>query len=408
MAKNPCDGILDRARDYCERGLTGKVPDTSGGGGLTDGASEHVKDLAKSLMRTLQGLLAPGNMWAPKDSTGLYEPFLWLGQHLAVAIFLCVVAVCGLTAWQGVPRLRQMGLSAGWTMAAVALMASIPGVVVLLNRAVSAGFTAAFASNEGTLFGSITAELDGPDAGNPLGTMLLIAMLVVALAFAALVFMTRQLGVLAFVCMAPLVIASLARGGDTSAVKAWATKLLGLMFAPFALLVISPFVGFAKGSIALHLVLLVAADLLMLRMIVHGVPYFGPRIAGFVGTVVERKTDNQKIHRIVRLGAPAFYERENSPRDLGTVDTPGRAVHKDKARLLGAYGLRPAERSSRLTTDSVIAQTSRDADRTARLTQARRAARASQTPPQPTGQSGARPRTPAPSPRSGSGRPSRP
>ncbi|MBJ6636961.1 hypothetical protein H4K36_01465 [Streptomyces sp. DHE7-1] len=47
-------------------------------------------------------------------------------------------------------------------------------------------------------------------------------------------FLTRQLGILVFVCMAPLVLASLARGGDMTAVKQWAMRLLGLMFAPFA------------------------------------------------------------------------------------------------------------------------------------------------------------------------------
>lgn len=118
-----------------------------------------------------------------------------------------------------------------------------------------------------------------PAEGNPLAVLIILAALVVALAFAALVFMTRQLGILVFVCLAPLVLASLARGGDTSAVKTWAMRLLGLMFAPFALLLISPFVEFAKGSLVVDAVLLVAADALMLRMIFHGVPYFGPKVA---------------------------------------------------------------------------------------------------------------------------------
>ena len=88
----------------------------------------------------------------------------------------------------------------------------------------------------------------GADSGNPLAILIIIAVLCVALAFAGLVFITRQLGILAFVCMAPLVFASLARGGDTSAVQAWAQRLLGLMFAPFALLLVSPFVALVKGA----------------------------------------------------------------------------------------------------------------------------------------------------------------
>ena len=79
-------------------------------GGLTDGATASVQDLADSLIKKIEGLVAPRHGWAPeKADSGFYEPFLWLGQHLAVAIFTCVVVVCALTAWQGVPRLKQMG-----------------------------------------------------------------------------------------------------------------------------------------------------------------------------------------------------------------------------------------------------------------------------------------------------------
>lgn len=399
---DPCKGIIGEAKEYCRRGVEGGVPDTGrSGGGITGGASEHVKDLAESLIAGLKGLLAPESLWAPKGAAGFYEPFLWLGQHLAVAIFTCVVVVCGLTAWRGVPRLKQMGMSVGWTLAAVAAMASVPGVVTLLNKALSSAFTAAFNSNESTLLGSVSNELEnGPDAGNPLLTMIITAALCVALLFATVVYTTRQIGILLFVCAAPVVLASLAREGDTSAVKVWFQRLLGLMFAPFALLVLTPFVSLAKGSLLLHTILFLAADLLMLRMIVHGVPYVGPRVAGFARTVVYRKTDNEAIRRVVRLGAPEYYERENAPRGLNTVDTPGRAVGKDKNVLFGAFGARSTERPGRMTTDSVIAQTQQDADRTARLAQARRQARSAQS--QATGArgpaSGVRPRTPGPRP----------
>ncbi|WP_411078534.1 hypothetical protein, partial [Streptomyces sp. cmx-10-25] len=141
--------------------------------------------------------------------------------------------------------------------------------------------------------------------------VLILAALVVALAFAALVFLTRNLGILAFVCMAPLVLASLARGGDTSAVWAWAQRLLGLMFAPMALLLISPFVHFTKGALVMDAVLLVAADVLMLRMVFHGVPYFGPRMARgaecppCAARAVSSPARRRPAHRPVRPPVPA-------------------------------------------------------------------------------------------------------
>ncbi|MFJ9214442.1 hypothetical protein [Streptomyces sp. NPDC102264] len=397
---NPCDMLMGPLREYCENG-GGSSDGGPAGGGITDGASDHVKDLAEGLIKKITDLLAPGKGWAPEQADNwLYQQFLWLGQHLAVAIFVCVVVVCALTAWQGAPRLRQMGASTGWTLAAVAGMAAIPGAVMLLNKAVSGAFTAAFDSNEATLFGAISRDLDkGADSGNPLAILIIISALVVALAFAALVFMTRQLGILVFVCMAPLVLASLARGGDTSAVRAWAMRLLGLMFAPFALLLVAPFVEFARGSLVVDAVLLVAADALMLRMIFHGVPYIGPRVAKAARTMVESRTTNPLARAVVRAGAPTVYEEENTPRGHRTVATPGRAISQDGSVLVGAYGIKQERRPGRLTTESTIERVQQDADRTAQLTQARRRARQATQPPtapapSPAPASGQRPRTP--------------
>lgn len=374
--KDPC-GLLKGTPgyDYCrgDRGPDAHSSPGAGGSSLTDGATDHVKALADSLIKKLIGLVAPKNAWAPaKSNNALYEPFLWLGQHLAVAIFVCVVVVCALTAWQGAPRLRQMGTSTGWALAAVAGMAAVPGVVMLLNRAVSEAFTAAFNSDESTLFSVIRDDMNhGADADNPLAKLLIIAALVVALAVAALVFTARQLGILVFVCMAPLVLASLARGGDTSAVKAWAGKLLGLMFAPFALLLLTPFVALAKGSLVVDGMLLVAADVLMLRMIFHGVPYVGPKLARGARSFVENRTDNRLAHAVVRAGAPEVYERENAPARLRTIDTPGRSIHQDRGVLLASYGITQRRREGQLTTASTITQVRERADRTAALTRER-------------------------------------
>ncbi|WP_314416149.1 hypothetical protein [Streptomyces sp. DSM 40484] len=359
--KDYCGYLLKPMRPYCERGGRDGPPDT-GGEGVTGGAVGTVRDLADSLIRKIRGLIAPKDSWAPERAdSGLYEPFLWLGQHLAVAIFMCVVVVCGLTAWQGVPRLRQMGASTGWTLAAVAGMASVPGVVMLLNRAVSEAFTTMFSSSEATLFGAISKDMeDAADKENPLALLIIFSALVVALAFAVLVFMTRQLGILVFVCLAPVVLASLARGGDTGAVKRWAGRLLGLMFAPFALLLVSPFVEMARGSLVVDSVLLIAADALMLRMIFHGVPYFGPRIARGARSLVEARTNSPLARAVVRAGAPAVYEQENKPRGPRTVNTPGRAMSQDRGVLYAAYGLPKAERPGRLTTESAVAKTERE------------------------------------------------
>ncbi|MEV4441075.1 hypothetical protein AB0K09_19050 [Streptomyces sp. NPDC049577] len=365
-------------------------------------------DLANTLIKKLKGLIAPEHAWAPEKSDSvLYEPFLWLGQHLAIAVFVCVVVVCALTAWQGAPRLKQMGASTGWTLAAVAGMASVPGIVMLLNKAVSEAFRAAFDSDASTLFGVIPADLKhAADSGNPLAILLITAALVVALGFAALVFMTRQLGILVFVCMAPLVLASLARGGDTTAVKQWMMRLLGLMFAPMALLLVSPFVELAKGSLVVDTVLLVAADALMLRMIFHGVPYFGPKVAGAVRNVVERHTDNPLARAVVRAGVPDVYEQENAARGLRTVDTPGRALHKDRGVLFAAYGVKQQQRPGQLTTESTIAQVRERAARTAQITQARQQARAAASPQAPaTGRAQTpTPRTPESTPRASGSR----
>ncbi|MGW8357680.1 hypothetical protein [Streptomyces wedmorensis] len=388
--ENPCDGIWGQARELCEKG-TGDPPEPGsappGSGGLTQGASDHVKDLADWLLDTIQGLVAPETPSAVNtaDST-LYAPFLWLGQHLAVAIFVCVVAVCALTAWQGVPRLKQMGASTGWTLAAVAGMASVPGIVTLLQKAVSSALTEAFDSNESTLFNVIRKDLDSGGDAHPLGMMLLIAALCVALACAALVFAVRQPAIIAFVCMAPLIMASLARGGDMDAVKKWAGRLLGLLFAPFALLILLPFVPLVQGELAMDIVLLIAADVIMLRMVFHGVPYFGPRVAGAARAVVERNTDNRAVRAIVKAGVPDTQEQENVPKGPLTVDTPGRAMSRDRAALLASYGIRTKVQPGRLTTASAAARVRVDADRTAALAAARRAARAgSPAAPAPSG-----------------------
>ncbi|MEU3341841.1 hypothetical protein [Streptomyces sp. NPDC006668] len=371
MADNdPCDALKGTpGYDYCTRAPdSGGPPGTgSGSGGITGNAVDNARHLVESLLRKISGLVAPKDAWAPtRSDSALYEPFLWLGQHLAVAIFVCVVVVCALTAWQGAPRLKHMGASTGWTLVAVAGMASVPGAVMLLNKAVSGAFTAAFNSNEDTLFGAISHDLkNGADADNPLAKLLLLAAVAVALAFAVLVFITRQLGILAFVCMAPVVLASLARGGDTTAVKTWAQRLLGLMFAPFALLLISPFVQLAKGSLIVDSVLLVAADALMLRMIFHGVPYFGPKVAGAARAYVESRTPSPLAHAVVRAGAPDVYEKENVPRSPRTVNTPGRALSQDRGVLFTAYGITPKEREGRLTTQSAVAKARREASETA-------------------------------------------
>ncbi|MFB7657913.1 hypothetical protein [Streptomyces sp. NPDC056128] len=380
-AKDPCDALKGTpGYDYCARDNDGGGPPDggppAGGDSLTDGAVTNVQDLADSLIKKLQGLVAPDSTWAPeKADSWVYQQFLWLGQHLAIAIFICVVVVCALTAWQGAPRMKQLGASTGWTLAAVAGMASVPGAVMLLNKAVSAAFTTMFSSNESTLFGAISKDMDSAaDANNPLSVLLILAALVVALAFAALVFMTRNLGILMFVCMAPLVLASLARGGDTSAVKAWAQRLLGLMFAPMALLLVSPFVKLTQGALVMDAVLLVAADVLMLRMIFHGVPYFGPRVAGAARTLVERRTESPLARAVVRAGAPDVYEQETTPRGPRTVDTPRRAMSQDRGVLFAAYGVKQPDRPGRLTTASASDKITRDAARTQQLRQARRQA----------------------------------
>ncbi|MFG3001892.1 hypothetical protein [Streptomyces sp. NPDC048340] len=380
MPDNPCELLGNGpARGYCERDPgTGKPGNLPGGDGLLNGATTNVKTFANYLLDKVTGLLAPKNSWAPEEADSwVYAQFMWLGQHLAVAIFVCVVVVCGLTAWQGAPRLRQMGASTGWTLAAVAGMAAVPGVVLLFNQAVASAFLAMFDSNQGTLFAAIRDDLKhGADASNPLAQMIITAALCVALAFAVLVFMTRSLGILVWVCIAPLVLASLARGGDTSAVKVWAMRLLGLILAPFALILVSPFVAMVQGSLVMDAVLLVAADVLMLRMIVHGIPWFGPRIGGAVRGAVERRTTNPVVRAAVRAGSPDFYENENMPRQPRTVDTPGRAASQDKGALLGAYGIRPKQRTGRLTTDSAIDKARREAPRNQRLLEERRTARA--------------------------------
>ncbi|TRV71437.1 hypothetical protein FKN01_31830 [Streptomyces sp. 130] len=403
--KDACKYIRGVAKKYC----LGELPESKPDGlppsvkepeGLTDGASDHVKDLADSLINAIQGMLAPKEVWAPQKSDNfIYQQFLWLGQHLAIAIFLCVVVVCALTAWQGAPRLRQLGTSTGATLAAVVGMASVPGVVVLLNKAISEAFESAFNSNEGTLFQVIKTDLDkAQDSGNPLALLLIVSALVVALAFAALVFMTRSLGILVFICLAPLVLASVARGGDTSAVRAWALRLLGLMFAPFALLLVVPFVAMARGSLVLDSVLLVAADVVMVRWIFHGLPYLGPRLARAARTAVERRSDNPVMLALARTASPDFYEQETVARTR-LVPTPGRAVAQDRDVLAAAYGLPVKPRSPQLTIGSAVAKAEAEAPRRQRLMEARREARAAVAQPTTARPPGPPPRPgPAPAP----------
>ncbi|MEV0324587.1 hypothetical protein ACIBKX_40345 [Streptomyces sp. NPDC050658] len=354
--------------------------------GFASEANDQVNDLAHWLIKKTNNLIAPKDAWAPeKPGDALFEPFLWLGQHLAIAIFTCVVMVCALTAWQGAPRLKQMGNSTGWTLVAVIGMAAVPGAVMLLNDGVSEGFTEAFNSDQSTLFGAIKDDLkNGADAENPLAQLIITAALVVALGFAALVFATRQLGILAFVCISPIVIASLARGGDTEAIQRWAQRLLGLMFAPFALLFAGVFTPVVEGSLVMDAVLLVAADVLMLRMIFHGLPYFGPRMARAARSMVENRVNNPLVQRAVRAGVPDFYEQENTPRGPRTVMTPGRAMAQDGDALASAYGLKVRKRPGRMTTDSVVAQAQVDGKRQERVMRARREARAQHAPPRPT------------------------
>ncbi|MFE9222617.1 hypothetical protein ACFYN3_40780 [Streptomyces lavendulae] len=407
--KSPCAKFKGPTRSWCEdgEGLDRKFDkQREGGGQLTGGASDHVKDLANYLIRKIEGLIAPKDSWAPKEADSwIYQQFLWLGQHLAITIFICVVVVCALTAWQS-SRLRQLGLSTGWTLAAVALMGAIPGAVTALNTAVSSGFQAMFDGGDSTLFGAIKDDLDkSADGGNPVAILIIVAALVVALGFALLVFMCRTPGIVVFVSLAPLVIATLARGGDMSAIQSWMNRLLGLMLCPFALILVSPFVEMIRGSLVMDAVLLLAADALMLRMIMHGVPYVGPRVAGAARRYVEGRTTNPVARAVVRAGAPDHYERENSPRVPRTVDTPGRAMTQDRGVLLAAYGVKQQqERPGRLTTASAVDKARREegdrATRTAQISQARRQARPAAVPPQGPGTQGraapAGPQRPAP------------
>ncbi|WP_172385620.1 hypothetical protein [Streptomyces sp. MNP-20] len=396
--EDPCALIKGPALKYCRRGQ--KKRDGGGGGeGVTDGASDHVKDLAKSLIDALGNLLGPKRSWAPKKADApVYREFLWLGQHLAVTIVICVVVVCALTAWQGAPRLRQMGLSVGWSLAAVAAMGAVPGVVVMLNTAVSESIRTAFQADESTLLSQIEKDVEpGGNLLGPLGSLLIISALVVALAIAALVFLTRQLGIVAFVFAAPIVLASLARGGDTQAVKVWMQRLFGLLFAPFALLLVTPLTEFAKGNLVKDALILVLADFIMLRMIFHGVPYIGPAAARAARGLVERNITNERAKRLVlpvmRAGVPDFYEQESSPLGPRTVDTPQRALTKDRNVLFAAYGIKRSQPPGRLTPASASAREQRNAAHTAQPTQAHAAAGA----PSPVGQAPS-PGSPSPAP----------
>ncbi|MCX4784574.1 hypothetical protein [Streptomyces sp. NBC_01264] len=308
-----------------------------------------------------------------------------------------------------------MGLTTGWTFAAVVGMISVPGIVALLSKAVNGAFKAMFDGGEGTVLAAIRTDMDhGADKANPLAWMLLMGALVVALGFAAIVFAVRNLAILAWVCSAPLVLASLARAGDTRAVKAWVRVLLGLIFAPFAMILITPLVAGFQGALIADAVLLCLADVIMLRMIFHGIPYFGPRIGHAVRDAVEQNTSNRVARAVVKAGVPTFYENENTPRQPRTVDTPGRAASQHGALLAGAFGIRAKQPHGQLTTRSAIDKAEREAPRRQQVTEARRqahlaAAAANPRPPAGGGQSGPGPapgpsggprppRTPAPAP----------
>ncbi|WP_331725218.1 hypothetical protein OG215_41970 (plasmid) [Streptomyces globisporus] len=404
MADNPCDGIKGTARDYCDwDGGDRPIPDEHQGGGMTDTAAQMVKDLAEQLCENITALVAPRSLSAPATKGHeLYAPMLWLGEHITVAIFVCVVVMCGLTAWQGVPRLRQLGHTTGYSMVAIAIMGAVPVIVDQLNVAVAAAFEKGMGEGSG-LFAQIQKHLEnGGDAGNPLAQLLILSALVVSMAFAGLVYLVRTPGILLFVCMSPLVLASLAREGNNGAVLLWMNRLLGLIFTPFILLVVTPFTELTNESLVLDTVLLLVADALMLRMIVHGVPYVGPRIAMAARSAVERRTDNPFARAVVRAGVPDMYEQESGIRNPRIVPTPGRAVHQDRNKLLDAYGVPHRERPGRLTTASTIAQVRDGAERTAAIAQARRQARATHAPaggaaPAPAGAPAApRPAGPAP------------
>ncbi|MFJ2854435.1 hypothetical protein [Streptomyces rubiginosohelvolus] len=386
MADNPCDGIKGRARDYCEwDGEERPIPDEHQGGGMVDTASQAVKDLVDHLCESITDLVAPKSISAPatKDDE-LYAPMLWLGEHITIAIFICVVVMCALTAWQGMPRLRQLGHTTGYSMVAIAAMGAVPPLVDQLNRAVAEAFNIGMGDGSG-LFAQIQQHVEqGGDAGNPLAQLLLLSALAVTLMFAGFVYLVRTPGILVFVLMSPLILASLAREGNNSAVLLWGNRLLGLICTPFALLIITPFTKMTGGSLVLDTVLLLGADVLLLRMVWHGIPYVGPRIAMAARGAVERRTGNPVARAVVRAGVPTMYEQENGPRNHRVVPTPGRAVHQDTHRLLGAYGIKHKERPGRLTTASTIAQVQQGAERAAQIAQARRQARPTPT-PTPTG-----------------------
>ncbi|MBK5993356.1 hypothetical protein JHN53_17240 [Streptomyces sp. MBT58] len=382
MPDNPCDGIKGRARDYCEwDGEERPIPGEHQGGGMVDSASQAVKDLVDHLCESITDLVAPKSLSAPatKDHE-LYAPMLWLGEHITVAIFICVVVTCALTAWQGMPRLRQLGHTTGYSMIAIAVMGAIPPLVDQLNKAVAKAFNIGMGEGAG-LFAQIQQHLEqGGDAGNPLAQLLLLSALAVTLMFAGLVYLVRTPGILVFVLMSPLILASLAREGNNRAVLLWMNRLLGLICTPFILLIVTPATELTGGSLVLDVVLLLGADLLMLRMVWVGVPYVGPRIAMAARGAVERRTDSPIARAVMRVGVPTVYEQENGLRNHRVVPTPGRAVHQDSNTLLGAYGIKRPERPGRLTTASTIAQVQEGAERTAAIAQARRQARTTHAP----------------------------
>ncbi|MFD9097825.1 hypothetical protein, partial [Streptomyces collinus] len=118
---DPCEYIIGEAHKYCMRDHGGPPADSGpGGGGITGNAADNVKNLANSLIKTLKGLVAPKDTWAPaKADSWVYEQFLWLGQHLAVAIFFCVVVVGGGGRGGGGPPARGPGGGAGGAGGAV-------------------------------------------------------------------------------------------------------------------------------------------------------------------------------------------------------------------------------------------------------------------------------------------------
>jgi hypothetical protein len=104
---DPCRYLTQPVRKLCEEdhGLPSSGG-TGGGNSLTDGAADNVQKTAESIIKKINALIAPKDAWAPKSAdSALYEPFLWLGQHLAVACARWAPPPAG--PWQPSPAWRR-------------------------------------------------------------------------------------------------------------------------------------------------------------------------------------------------------------------------------------------------------------------------------------------------------------